>query len=85
MTQPEVFRILHDERTYQDVKWGTEEHRNHTPGDYIVFMQSYLTDAIRRASTEAGWDGALEELRKVVALGVACFECNGVPERKVGR
>jgi len=83
MDSKDIYKVLDGERRYQDTKgellgWSA----THSVGDFIVFMQGYLNDAIKKGSHEAGWQGSLEELRKVVALGVACFEQHGVPERK---
>ena len=86
--QAEVFERLSGERGYQRLVWGTRSGANefvedkHSPGEYIVFMQYYLNEAVKLASTEPGYDHALEMLRKVTALGVACFEQNGVPRRE---
>ena len=83
MDRKDVYKVIDGERTYQNVKGELYNWRPiHSVGDYIVFMQGYLNAAIARGSKDSGWDSALEELRKVVALGIACFEQNGVPERK---
>lgn len=83
MERSEVYRILDGERAYQDEKWGGKPHDNHHEVEaWITYMQHNLHEAIRAVSTEKGPQGALEHLRKVTALGVACFEVHGVPERK---
>lgn len=76
-----VYQNIDRERDYQDKKWGDQNDRRHTPGDFIVFMQDYLTEAAHKASREHGWEPALDVLRKVVALGVACLEVRGCPPR----
>jgi hypothetical protein len=53
----------------------------HEVAAFITFMRHYLTLADQAATTEAGDDNALDILRKVVALGVNCFEQHGVPAR----
>lgn len=84
MTRQEVYSVLDEEREYQDSKWGGKHHDNyHQVEAWMVYMQAYLNKAINRISTESGPQGGLEELRKVVALGIACFEIHGVPERKI--
>lgn len=90
-TQTEKFLdicdVIHEERDYQRRRWGRRQPDNsfvensHAVGSYMVFMQDYLTEALHRASREDGWQGALDSLRKVVALGFRCFEEHGVPRR----
>lgn len=85
MTRQEVYKVIDSERDYQDTKWGGKAHDNyHEVEAWILYMQAYLNKAINRISSEKGPIGGLEELRKVVALGVACFEVHGVPERYTG-
>lgn len=82
MERRQVYKILDGERAYQDEKWGGNLHdRNHAVESWMTYMDYYLHQAKRRISTEAGVQGGLDELRKVVALGIACFEANGVPKR----
>jgi hypothetical protein len=76
-----VYATLDKERAYQDRQHGGREHdREHSVSDWISFMQDYLTDAAElcRHGEEKL---AKEELRKVVALGIACFEVYGCPQR----
>ena len=75
----EVYRAIDKERDHQDLKWNADVH---STGDWIVFMRTYLTQAETRLSKESKTEGALEEIRKVVALGVACMEQNGIVNRK---
>lgn len=83
----DVVVVIRSERDYQRRRWG----RRHPEGgfveveksitDFMVYMQDYLTEAFHRASREPGCTGALEVLRKVVTLGVACMEQHGAPPR----
>jgi len=83
MERKEIYSILDGERDFQDSKWGGKQNDNyHEVESWVLYMQHYLTKAINRVSTEKGTQGGLDELRKVVALGIACFEVHGVPERK---
>jgi hypothetical protein len=82
MTRAEVYAVIDGERAYQDGRWGGTVHdENKRLGDWITYMRFYLDEATRRATKDSHERGALTELRKVVALGVACFEQMGVPER----
>lgn len=78
----EVYSIIDTEREYQDIRWGGKEHDSqHGVEAYILYMQHYLNKAAKAISTKEGVYGGLENLRKAVALGVACFEVHGVPPR----
>lgn len=83
MERKEVYEILNGERDYQDKKWGGKQHDNyHEVEAWIIYMQHNLNKAIEAISTQRGIQGGLEHLRKVTALGIACFEVHGVPRRK---
>lgn len=70
------------ERDYQDKKWGTIQERPREVGTYLTLMRVLLTEA-EQAYAKSKDDGpALNELRKVVAVGLACFEQHGVPSRE---
>ena len=79
-TRFEVYTAIDGERQYQERVWPG--HR-HTVTEYTLYMQHYLTEAIRALSTQDGEAGGLNILRKVTALGVACMEENGAPPRMV--
>ena len=76
-----VYESIDSERYYQDRKWGTVEQYPHEVGGWLTLMRKLLTGA------EAAWAGsngdykALLELRKVLAVGVACAEQHGLPGR----
>lgn len=85
MNREEIFKRLEQERTYQDKLWGGDKHdKSHTVGDWLIYMNHYLDRAKIKHSTSYKSDAeALKEMRKVVALGIACFEIYGVPERMI--
>lgn len=70
------------ERNYQDKKWGSVQERPREVGTYLTLMRALLTDADRAYAKSKGDEAALNELRKVVAVGLACFEQHGVPTRE---
>lgn len=82
MTREEIYKIIDAERNYQDTKWGLQHDANHEVESYILYMEDYLNEARHLLSHANGVEGGLDVLRKVVALGIACFESHGVPERK---
>ena len=73
----EVLNAVHDERVFQNRQWGTINQHPHEVGGYITLMRKLLTDAEQAWSTERGDVGALDEIRKVVAVGIACMEQHG--------
>jgi hypothetical protein len=73
--------VIDEERAHQDRKWGTVEQHPHEVGGYLLLMQKLLTEAAFAWSGQRGDEGALDELRKVVAVGVACMEQHGFVER----
>ena len=84
MTQQDVFVLISDERKYQKqlqiVKgWDADEYKS--IGDFLTYIQVYLDQAKFRLTKEIGDMGALDELRKVAALTVACMEQFGAPAR----
>ena len=81
MQQEDVLAAVIGERTYQDRKWGTIEEHPHEVGSWLTIMRQLLTDAERAYMSQRGDLSALDELRKVVAVGVACMEQHGVPSR----
>ncbi len=87
MTTQDILNLLVSERKYQKRRWGFRqpdgsfEESKRTVGEYMVYMQDYLTEAFHAAAREEGDYPALDVLRKVVALGVRCFEEHGVPSR----
>lgn len=82
VTREEVYKALDSEREYQNKLWGGHAHDNfNSVGDFLTYIDMYLTRAKEQYTTVAGHGAALEMLRKVTALGVACFEIHGVPKR----
>lgn len=83
MYRPDVYESIDSERDYQDRKWGMVGEHPHEVGGWLTLMRHHLTNA------EAAWAGssgdykALLELRKVLAVGVACAEQHGLPSRSL--
>lgn len=89
-SRKEVYTALDSERDYQDHRIQTDgstalgEHY-HSPEEYLVYMQDYLNEALHTAARVWGpacKPAIMEIVRKVTALGVACMEHNGAPQRK---
>jgi hypothetical protein len=91
MAQETIFERIRDERHYQVRRWGYRQpdgqfiEPQHSVGDFLIYMQDYLTEAVHQASRNDGNEEALSCLRRVVALGISCFEQHGVPARDTTR
>lgn len=85
----EVCEALYNERIYQKRRWGVRSdphsfdftEKPHTVCDFLTYMRDYLAEADKAATRNSGDELALDALRKVVTLGIACFEQHGVPDR----
>lgn len=87
ISRAKVYAAIDSERDYQDNRWNaatTPTEGKHSVGEFIIFMEDYLREAktqlSRQGEPKASQD-ALNTLRKVLGLGVACMEQNGAPER----
>lgn len=81
MVRGEVYKAIDSERKFQDRKWGTIEKHSHEVGGWLTLMRKLLGDAEKAWSESGGDREALAEIRKVIAVGVACCEQHGVSER----
>jgi hypothetical protein len=85
-TRTDVYDALDTERDYQQKKFGGDAPRS--VGDFLVYMQDYLTEAVRQATRDPSSQesntvsyATLETVRKITAIGVACMEQHGAPQR----
>ncbi len=84
--QDEVFKVISEERAYQDSLWGDNLDKINGVGDYLVYMQTYLTRAFENHyNTDPTQEGSLDFIRKVTAIGVKAMESFGAPSRKTFR
>jgi hypothetical protein len=79
--QGAVFDAIGTERTYQELKWGTPEEHPQSVGAYLTLMRVHLADAEAAWARSNGNTAALDRLRRVLAIGVACGEQHGMPKR----
>jgi hypothetical protein len=83
-----VFHAISGEREYQERKWNaqtTTSGGKHVLAEWILYMQDYLDEARKQLSRNPEPEAsrlALHTVRKVTALGVACMEQLGAPERE---
>lgn len=77
----QVFAAIDSERVYQELKWGKLEEHPQSVGAYLTLMRVHLADAEAAWARSSGDAMALDRLRRVLAIGVACGEQNGMPKR----
>jgi len=86
LTRNEVYTRLDSEREYQDNRWvGPDGPHVHTPTEWLVYIQDYLTEAIRFSSREDAITAdvkVMDSLRKIAGMCVAAAEQNGMNFRK---
>ena len=88
MKREDVYKLIDGERVYQ-TKWDDERRAMGRPTrdeyatveSWILWMQEYLVRARVAATDNVDKTDALECVRKVTALGVACMEYNETPPR----
>lgn len=80
--QEEALEAVIGERLFQDRKWGTIQERPREVGTYLTLMRKILGDAEKAYCESIGDTSALHELRKVLAVGLACLEQYGAPSRR---
>ncbi len=93
MIRQEVYKLIDREREYQ--KFWDEKRKTEPCGggaqlldkdkpveSWILWMEQYLSLAREAATKSINKIAALENIRKVVAMGVACMEYNETPPRK---
>jgi len=78
-----VMDVLAGERRYQDKKHGPLKDRPHDVGGWLTIMRHLLARADKAWAENRDDRDALDEIRKVTAVGVACMEQHGLVSRAV--
>jgi hypothetical protein len=81
-SKEEVFAAVIQERDFQDRRYGGVHQKMRQVPHYLVIMQRHLDKAAFNYADRAGNGAALDEIRKVIAVGFACLEEHGVVYRK---
>ena len=81
MNKESVYESIDSERAYQDRKWGGVLKHPHEVGGWLTIMRTLLADAEFAWAGNDGDYSALVEIRKLLAVGVACAEQHGLPAR----
>ena len=83
-----VYDAIDGEREYQAARWNektTETNGMHTVDEFVLYMIDYINEArsqLSRNYSPRAQRLALATVRKVAAMGVACMEQNGAPQRE---
>ena len=89
LTRKEVYKLIDTEREYQDLRWNpntTITGGIHTPTEWLVFIQDYLTEAMHistRQPAQACDPLIMANLRKIAGMCVAAMEELGCEPRDV--
>jgi regulation of enolase protein 1 (concanavalin A-like superfamily) len=81
MIRSRVYEAIDSERDLQDRKWGTVQEHPHEVGGWLTIMRKLMADAEAAWASKSDDRPALAEIRKVIAVGVACCEQHGVSFR----
>lgn len=89
MNRQDVYEVIDGERAYQATRWNpttTTTGGKHSVAEWLLYMKDYCDEALHhmaRNGEPGASEFALNSVRKVTALGVACMEQHGAPARKV--
>jgi hypothetical protein len=80
----EVCEVIQTERDYQNRQGNNWQHKNKPSVEAeLLLMEEYLQKARTAWVTIPGNEQTLDILRKVVGVGVRCFENHGCPKRNI--
>lgn len=83
MNRERVYKVIDGERNYQESQNKKWDHQGKiTVEAEILMMEEYIKKLREAWVNNYGPDQALDVMRKVVGIGVRCFENHGCPERK---
>jgi hypothetical protein len=80
MKREDVYKLIDGERAYQEKIWNSETTESgglHSPCEWLVYMQDYLTEALHMASRNPDPEATrmvMNNIRKITAMGVAAME-----------
>lgn len=85
-----VYEAIDSERDYQDERWGynpseKEDKRgslDRTIDEFATYIASYSQQLTQTCSITDDPTLKLDVVRKIAALGVACMEAHGAPNRE---
>ena len=78
MSRTDVYRLIDGERDYQDEQRKTWDHQGSvTVEAEILMMEEYMKKVREEWTKNFGPDQAMDQMRKVIAMGVRCLENHG--------
>ena len=82
MTRKNVYKVIDEERNYQD-KLGSDRTigKSHDVGSYLTMLETYCRQARDSWTYNAGDQPALISIRKIAAIAVHCMEDHGAIPR----
>jgi hypothetical protein len=89
LTREEVYKLIDTEREYQGLRWNqntTITGGNHTPTEWLVFIQDYLTEAMHVSTRQPAQECdpiIMANLRKIAGMCVAAMEELGCAPRDI--
>jgi len=89
MEKTEVYKVVDSELDYQNQKWDARNLADGVPdeekpvAEWVNYIEYHLSKA-KNAIYHLNKQAALEEIRKVTALGVRTMMVHGCPKRKMG-
>ena len=82
MHRGDVYRLISEERTYQDnLDSSRTDGHLHSVGEELLLLEGYLRKATALWVDRPGDTLALDGIRKVAAIAVRCMENHGAPAR----
>lgn len=88
VNRADVYAALDSERAYQDTRWNSQTTTSeglHSIEEWLIYIENYVDEAKQQVSRNAKQVGdalAINTIRKITAMGVACMEQNGAPRRE---
>lgn len=81
-TRESVYTLIDGERHYQDQKWGDLDARN-SVGDFLNYLGVELDNARKAYHGPDAPQAALEHVRKLAGVAVACMEAHETQPRRL--
>lgn len=84
MKREDVYKLIDSERKYQEQLpyYSEEAEKKHPVSSWMIAIEKHLDNA-KAEVYKLDDAAALEEVRKIAAIAVACMENNDTPERHV--
>ncbi len=78
----QVMQAIEEELAYQHTRWAEVDRINNV-GDFLLYMRRELDEAADRQHyvSPLDCDGARDQVRKVVAMGIIVMEIHGIVRR----